>query len=252
MKREDKISGIYRDIMRRCYSKNNILYHNYGAKGIKVCDEWHDKKNFEDWIRKQGYFGGLRLKRYDSKGDYNPDNCYLYPSKKTAELMTEKEIKDMMELRKQKYAYMKKYNIINNHHHPLYFLHAGMLDRCYNPKSLAYKNYGGRGISVCDEWRGMLGFYHFLDWVEENGEYKKGLSIDRINYNGNYEPSNCRWATSEVQGRNKRGVIQIIVNGKLHSALSYCKEYGYSYDKFMKCIKSGMTMNQVLDEMEKT
>lgn len=76
-----------------------------------------------------------------------------------------------------------------------------MLARCYNPKTCGYSNYGGRGITVCDEWANDYGA--FFDWAVDNG-YQDHLSLDRIDVNGNYCPENCRWATWDVQARNKR------------------------------------------------
>lgn len=76
-----------------------------------------------------------------------------------------------------------------------------MLNRCYNTNVRGYKNYGGRGISVCEEWRNS--FIPFRDWAHQNG-YNEDLSIDRIDVNGNYEPNNCRWTTAKVQANNKR------------------------------------------------
>jgi hypothetical protein len=86
----------------------------------------------------------------------------------------------------------------------------GMRHRCLNIKSLKYKDYGGRGIKVCDRWLGKEGFIHFkedmyesyLEHIEEFG--KDNTSLDRIDVNGNYEPFNVRWATRSVQQRNRR------------------------------------------------
>lgn len=83
----------------------------------------------------------------------------------------------------------------------LHRIWAGMKERCYNTRASNYHNYGGRGISVCDEWRNS--FSAFRDWAVLNG-YKDHLSIDRINVDGNYEPQNCRWATFIEQNNNKR------------------------------------------------
>ena len=83
----------------------------------------------------------------------------------------------------------------------LYRIWAGMKDRCYNPKNKNYMYYGEQGVIVSEEWHND--FMKFREWAINNG-YKEDLSIDRINPFGNYEPSNCRWATAKEQANNKR------------------------------------------------
>ena len=88
-----------------------------------------------------------------------------------------------------------------------------MKQRCYNPNSQNYCNYGKRGIIICDEWR--YDFNKFQEWSLNNG-YKEGLTIDRIDVNGDYEPNNCRWVTQLIQQRNKRSNKLITYKGKTH------------------------------------
>lgn len=103
-----------------------------------------------------------------------------------------------------------KYSIQNK---KLYKLWWHIINRCNNKKDISYKNYGGRGIKVCDEW---LEYDNFAIWCLKNN-YKEGLEIDRINNNGNYEPDNCRFVTRLENSRNKRNSIKYNYKGKLLS-----------------------------------
>lgn len=95
--------------------------------------------------------------------------------------------------------------------------------RCYNSNGKQYKDYGGRGIRVCDEWLDKEnGFMNFYNWAMENG-YREDLTIDRIDNNGNYEPDNCRWVSHKVQNNNTRRSHRITYNGETHSLTEWSK-----------------------------
>ena len=83
-----------------------------------------------------------------------------------------------------------------------YQIHEGMLRRCNCPQQMGYENYGGRGIKVCERWNPLLGG-SFENFFQDMGEAPDGMSLDRIDFNGNYCKENCRWATNSIQGYNK-------------------------------------------------
>ena len=97
---------------------------------------------------------------------------------------------------------------------PLYAIYSSMIQRCNCPTHHAYHNYGGRGITVCDEWRNDS--KAFLNWAYSNG-YEKGLSLDRIDNDKGYSPTNCRWTDCKTQNNNQRTNYRITVNGETHT-----------------------------------
>lgn len=113
----------------------------------------------------------------------------------------------------------------------------GMKARCLNPKSISYKNYGARGISICHEWRSFKAFH---EWAIANG-YSDGLQLDRIDNEGNYCPSNCRWVTRTENARNTRVTRLITLNGKTQCAAAWIKELGISKSTFYKALHKGQT-----------
>ena len=121
-----------------------------------------------------------------------------------------------------------------------------MKRRCYNPEEKFYKDYGGRGIKVCDEWMDKKeGHSNFQKWAVENG-WEEGRSIDRIDVNGNYEPNNCRWATPEEQANNRRNNNYVTINGVTKTTSEWARQIGISQNAFTGRINSGWTGEELL------
>lgn len=121
----------------------------------------------------------------------------------------------------------------------LYKIYYGIFQRCENPNNPAYPDYGGRGISVCEEWR--HGFETFRRWAFENG-YSENMSIDRIDVNGNYCPENCRWATQKEQCNNLRK--NIMVHG--HTLKEECEVKGLKYNTVYMRIARGQSPEEAV------
>ena len=112
-------------------------------------------------------------------------------------------------------------NFFHVRHKTLYQVWAGMKSRCTNNKHLAYKNYGGRGITVCLKWKDSFeDFYNDM-----KAGYKKGLTIDRIDNDGNYCHENCRWTTREINSHNTRNIKHITINGKTKPLYEWLSVY---------------------------
>lgn len=118
----------------------------------------------------------------------------------------------------------------------LYSIYRNILSRCYNKHIKHYKNYGGRGIIVCDEW--LKDFSYFYEWALKN-DYKKDLTIDRIDVNGNYEPNNCRWVDMKTQSRNRRANHLVRINNETRPLISWCEEYNINYKTVRDRLKRG-------------
>lgn len=113
-------------------------------------------------------------------------------------------------------------------HTRLHQIWSKMNDRCYNPHNSKYDFYGGRGIAICKEWQGTEGFINFMNWSLSHG-YSDELTIDRIDNDRNYEPSNCRWATWKVQQRNTRRNKLYELNGGKYTCAELSETYGINY-----------------------
>lgn len=118
-----------------------------------------------------------------------------------------------------------------------------MKKRCYNKHAINYDRYGGRGITVCQEWRDS--FETFRDWAIANG-YHESLSIDRIDNDGPYSPENCRWATVKEQGNNRRSTHLVTYNGETHSIKEWSEITGIAKSTIGNRLKAGRTPEEAL------
>ena len=133
----------------------------------------------------------------------------------------------------------------------IYRIWCGMKRRCYNKHNEHFDRYGGRGIIVCDEWK--TDFMNFYDWAMSNG-YDDKLSIDRINNEGNYEPSNCRWANQKQQIVNSTAAIKCSLGGNIVSLSDIADILGVSFKRIRRIVymlNNGYDMNEILSLSKK-
>lgn len=126
----------------------------------------------------------------------------------------------------------------------LYFIWQNMNDRCRRKNNKNYDNYGGRGIKVCDDWQE---YSKFKVWALNNG-YTNALTIDRINVNGNYEPSNCRWVTMTEQANNKRINKNITFNNITLTVTQWNRKMGYTRGLIEDRLLKGWTIERAITE----
>lgn len=126
----------------------------------------------------------------------------------------------------------------------LHSIWIDMLRRCENPSNKDFHNYGARGITVFNEWHT---FEAFKVWSFENG-YASGLSIDRINVDGGYSPSNCRWVTVMEQANNKRNTRFVNYNGEKISIANLAKKKNISYPTLLARIKAGWNVEDAVSK----
>lgn len=169
-KHQHELYSTWRQLKMKCTKPYHHSYNKYGAKGIKVCDEWD--KSFEAFVNDMGDRPkGHRLYRIDSNGNYSPENCMWTTYRRT------NRIKD----------------------NTLYSTWQQMRFKCSKLYHKSYKIFGGLGITVCDEWDNS-----FEAFLNDMGERPAGYTLDRIDNDGDYTIRNCKWSSKSEQQANKR------------------------------------------------
>lgn len=130
----------------------------------------------------------------------------------------------------------------HGHYTRLYYIWLNMRRRCFSKKSLDYRYYGGRGITICAEWSDYANFYN---WAMANG-YRDDLTLERIDNNGNYEPSNCRWVTRKEQARNTRQNHLISFNGETKTLAEWAETYGLNRSALLARLQRGWPIELAL------
>jgi hypothetical protein len=123
---------------------------------------------------------------------------------------------------------------------PYYSVWASMLDRCRNPKNIQFADYGGRGIRVYERWKAYKNF------AADMGPRPEGMTLDRIDNNGNYEPGNCRWATRKMQQRNQRRAVYVMIEGRRYRAIELADESGLTTNTIVNRAKRGLSYDEVM------
>lgn len=244
------LGHLHYKMMSRCYREKDVMYKDYGAKGIGVCEEWHDRTTFIQWCKDNGWQKGLKINRYDGKKDYCPENCYFGTNMSRNPNSINQKIKSNIKERKRK---KEQAGITGKtSKDPLYVTYISMHERCERKTHINYPNYGARGIKVCEQWSGKDGFFNFKTWANNSG-WKIGLSIDRKDNNKGYSPDNCKWSTRTEQNFNKRNNIFYDYCGISMPLGMIAKlenvKYGLLYSRVRQ---RGMTISEAIADIKKS
>lgn len=124
---------------------------------------------------------------------------------------------------------------------PIYYVWLHIKQRCYNPKNERYKDYGGRGITICEEWLNS-----FEAFYRDMGDVPEGLTLGRKDNDGHYCKENCEWQTYEQQAQNKRNNHYLTLNGKTHTIMKWTRITGLSEVVIRMRLKRGWSVEETL------
>lgn len=243
-KAESRYFSLYsswKNMLSRC-KENFAQARDYYEKGISVCEQWLNYQNFKQWALEHEWEEGLSVDRVANDKGYEPSNCRLVSLEKQSANTSRIIIVEAFDESKSLAQWsrdsrcMVSYDALRvrivdlqwdpeeaiskpsrnqgsrrNDSDRLRSILSAVIRRCNNKNDRQHKNYGARGIRVCDQW--LASTDSFISWSMANG-YKQGLTLERINNLAGYEPSNCCWATRKENNRNRRNSIYLVVGSE--------------------------------------
>ena len=255
-------------------SKCRKYNKEHPTKPIKIYEEWKDFEKFNIWFENNTKNGETFFIRLNDTKDFTPENCKMmletdarkFKSKNVVKIeyngknlsLTDWEQETGISRHILSYrlnagwsvedifntpSISDSYDKNKNNHKRLYDIWISMKQRCQNKNNPKYKNYGAKGICVCEEWKNN--FQAFKQWAKENG-YEKDLTIERKNINKDYCPENCTWISLKEQSKNRSNNHQITYNGKTMILQDWANEVGISSATIRKRLKSGWTIEDAL------
>ena len=147
------------------------------------------------------------------------------------------------------YALEKKTTAFGESRTRLYHIWDGMIRRCYDENNPRYQNYGARGVKVCDDWLDHSGYLQFKEWAIQNG-YNENLTIERINVNGNYEPTNCCWITMDEQAKNKTNTVYYQNGDNKITVVELSKKQNMKYETVKRRVLNGVSEDKLFNYLQ--
>jgi len=211
---DNPLYSLWKSTRQKCQNPSNKSFKSFGERGILFHEDWNNFDVFSAWALANGYTQGKTIELINKDASFSPENCFF---------STKFQHHGMSQSR-------------------LYTEWRMMLNRCNYPSHKSYSDYGGRGIKVCAEWQDFLAY---KDWALANG-YNDDLTIDRIDVDGNYEPSNCRFVDMVTQCNNRRSSKFLTYQEKTLSLSQWARELGVSRNVIWERFQRGLPIEEVL------
>ena len=257
---DSRVYRMWNQMNQNCYNPKNYYYGIRGALGIKVCDEWNEYKPFCDWALTNGYDEKLTLERIDKTKDYSSDNCrwsttmeqnnnhrrnrlltYQDKTQTITNWARELGLSSHTVLAQRIDAKLPKHLVFfpgrlvsdvtgKTNIEKLKSIWSRIKQRCLNPRNTQYKNYGAKGIKVCDSW---LDYCNFKLWAESNG-FNEKLALIRKDFNKDYCPENCFWADGKLSTKNNVRSSLYTYEGETHTISDWARKLNISPEAFAK------------------